>query len=129
MGKIRGLLLIVIGLMTGLVLGKMVLILLPLELLASMLIALVVGTIAIDVFLQLRLRMTKTPLVCPKCAKPTTRVHRTRIDRLLSIIIPNLRRYACSEPVCQWTGLIIVKDDSIRAHSHAHSHSRESISS
>ena len=42
--------------------------------------------------------------VCPHCGHTLYRVHRRRLDRLASLIVP-LHRYRCNE--CGWSGLHI----------------------
>lgn len=44
--------------------------------------------------------------VCPVCASQIKRVHRNRLDRLLSkTLLPGARRYRCVNPTCGWSGL------------------------
>lgn len=44
--------------------------------------------------------------VCPVCESPIRRTHRSMLDRLLSkTILPEARRYSCSNPQCGWSGL------------------------
>lgn len=48
--------------------------------------------------------ISDTP-TCPVCGKHnTTRIHRNRMDRFLSLFLP-LRRYRCLQPKCGWEGL------------------------
>jgi hypothetical protein len=44
---------------------------------------------------------------CPKCGSSLHRIHRTGLDRFLSrSILPDARRYLCSEQKCGWEGLL-----------------------
>ena len=44
---------------------------------------------------------------CPKCDSALHRIHRTRLDRFLSRwILPDARRYLCSNRDCRWEGLL-----------------------
>ena len=44
--------------------------------------------------------------ICPKCGDRIHRVHRTRMDRLINVILrSHLRRYRCSNSDCDWSGL------------------------
>ncbi len=126
MGKIRGTLVFFIGLMSGLILSRLTMITLPVEVLASLWFALIMAAIFIELFMQMRKQMDHEPEKCPKCGRSVTRVHRTKLDRFLSNFIPNLRRYACSDPFCRWTSIVIVNElGEAHSHSRSHSHSRE----
>jgi hypothetical protein len=48
---------------------------------------------------------------CPKCGKPINHIHRNLFERGLSIFIPRLRRYACSDADCDWEGRVIFIND------------------
>lgn len=120
MGKVLGGLLLLVGFLSGLVLDKIIVIPAPVEVLASMAVVLGVGVLFLVVLSQLRQQMINEPQACPKCHKGVTRVHRTSFDRLLSKFVPNLRRYACSDPFCGWTSIVIVREG--RSHSHERSH-------
>ena len=44
---------------------------------------------------------------CPKCGSSLHRIHRTGFDRFLSrSILPDARRYLCSDRECGWKGLL-----------------------
>jgi predicted RNA-binding Zn-ribbon protein involved in translation (DUF1610 family) len=44
--------------------------------------------------------------VCPRCGSSISRVHRSSFDRLLGkTILPNSRRYRCTNKSCGWDGL------------------------
>lgn len=44
---------------------------------------------------------------CPKCGSSLHRIHRSGFDRFLSrSILPDARRYLCSDPECGWEGLL-----------------------
>jgi hypothetical protein len=127
LGKIRGLLLIFTGLITGLILGKLIFISLALEVLLILWGVLAAGALSIALLPYLRSQIIRETHSCPKCKKPITRVRRTTFDRFLGNFIPDLRRYSCSEPFCRWTGLVVVKEEHFHSHSHSHTTSRESI--
>jgi hypothetical protein len=116
MGRVFGLLLILVGLMTGLIIGKLVNNALSIWVLVGLWVLVGSGAISIYAITEMRGRIVKDPQVCPKCGKRITRVHRTPFDRFLSIFISNLQRYSCSEPTCKWEGLVIVRDGHHRAH-------------
>jgi hypothetical protein len=43
---------------------------------------------------------------CPRCGSTIKRVHRSSFDRLLGMtILPNSRRYGCTNRNCNWRGL------------------------
>lgn len=58
---------------------------------------------------RVRWRLLRTPSLasrtCPRCGTPLHRIHRTPPDRLLSVIAAPVRRFACRNPECRWTGL------------------------
>jgi hypothetical protein len=55
---------------------------------------------------RFRLSERWEPTVCPKCSARLHRIHRTRLDRLLShTLLPGARRYECANPACSWNGL------------------------
>ena len=42
---------------------------------------------------------------CPRCGEPIHRIHRTRFDRFLGIVLlPEARRYQCVGEECGWIG-------------------------
>lgn len=44
--------------------------------------------------------------VCPKCGSEIHRIHRSVIDRFLSVtFLPYARRYGCGNRDCNWSGL------------------------
>jgi len=47
-------------------------------------------------------RWTRT--VCPLCGSGLHRIHRRRLDRVISLLIP-VGRFLCKNPECRWTGL------------------------
>lgn len=62
------------------------------------------------VFWRVRYRLSKSDAwsatVCPRCGGPLHRQHRSSLDHLiLWAMLPSGRRYACSNPQCQWSGL------------------------
>jgi hypothetical protein len=42
---------------------------------------------------------------CPRCGGSIERMHRTRMDRLICVVLPQMRRYGCQDPYCGWTRL------------------------
>jgi hypothetical protein len=40
---------------------------------------------------------------CPRCGSQLTRIHRRRVDRVLSMFVP-VRRYQCKNHECAWRG-------------------------
>jgi len=128
MGKILGLLLFLLGLITGLIAGKMVVIPLASSILVILWAGMFVVTLFVAIYLYSRNKLIRETYACPKCTKPITRVRRTVFDRFLGIFIPNLRRCSCSEPFCRWTGLVVDKEEHFRSRSHAHPRSQESLS-
>lgn len=62
------------------------------------------------VVVRMRRRFRNNPenaaTVCPRCASQIRRVHRSTWDRILAnTILPNARRYACTNKRCGWSGL------------------------
>lgn len=60
------------------------------------------------ILLRVRWRLLNTPrptrLKCPRCDGGLYRIHRTGIDRLISLYVP-IRRYRCRADGCGWSGL------------------------
>ena len=44
---------------------------------------------------------------CPQCAEPLIRIHRTAMDRFLSLMAP-VHRYRCYNFNCNWEGVLQV---------------------
>jgi hypothetical protein len=67
---------------------------------------LIVGAVA-AILLRVRWRLLNDPRLtapaCPRCGGPIHRVHRTRLDHLISIYVP-VRRYRCHNEACHWQG-------------------------
>jgi hypothetical protein len=42
---------------------------------------------------------------CLRCGGPIERMHRTRMDRLICVVLPQIRRYGCHDPTCDWSRL------------------------
>ncbi len=64
------------------------------------------------------------PDVCPRCQAPLYRVHRSMVDRLLGFVLRlELRRYRCTDGLCNWTGL------RLRGEHHHHARRRRSEAS
>ncbi len=77
--------------------------------------ALIVGALAIIAW-RMRVRFLRSAYwriaACPRCGSPILRVHRSRLDKVVSaILLPHARRYRCSNAACGWQGL---------RHSHRH---------
>ncbi len=68
---------------------------------------LVLGAL-IAIFMRMRWRVMRDPalaaLRCPKCNGGIHRVHRRRLDHLISFFVP-VRRYRCANDQCRWCGL------------------------
>lgn len=71
--------------------------------------ALIVGML---IFIIWRIRhrfahdSTWTAKVCPKCGQPIVRIHRSRLDRILTwAFFPQGYRYACKNKDCRWSGI------------------------
>lgn len=70
---------------------------------------LIIGAFLI-VFRRIRWRYRHNPqraaTVCPRCGSAIKRRHRSAWDRFLGkTVMPDCRRYLCSNPNCRWTGL------------------------
>jgi hypothetical protein len=44
---------------------------------------------------------------CPLCAEPLLRMHRTSVDRMISMVVP-VHRYRCYNLSCNWEGVLQV---------------------
>ena len=44
-----------------------------------------------------------TPFECPRCGGDVRRIHRTRVDRLVDLVVP-VRRFRCTGDECGWAG-------------------------
>lgn len=48
---------------------------------------------------------------CPKCGSVhIIHIHHTLSDRVLSIFVPRMRRYACLDAECDWEGRVKYTD-------------------
>ena len=76
------------------------------------------------ILLRVRWRLLNTPslaqLKCPRCDGSLYRIHRTGIDRLISLYVP-VRRYRCRADGCRWSGLRIGRGHGGSARRDAHS--------
>lgn len=67
---------------------------------------------AVAILLRTRWRLLNDPKLtaptCPKCGGPVHRIHRTRLDHLISAYVP-VRRYRCHSDACRWQGLRVGK--------------------
>lgn len=61
----------------------------------------------VAIVLRIRWRLLRNPAlstpVCPRCQGPIQRIHRTRLDRIISLYVP-VRRYRCADRECRWQG-------------------------
>jgi hypothetical protein len=78
----------------------------PSDLLGWILIFAAIGAIG----WQARRRYLKSPrfrsMTCPRCGRSLQRVRRTSLDRFLSHrLLPDARRFRCSNADCRWSGL------------------------
>ena len=80
----------------------------PSDVVGAVLIAAAVAAI----LLRLRSRAISDPnltiMRCPKCGGGIHRIHRTAVDRLVSLYVP-VRRYRCESEACRWRGLRVGK--------------------
>lgn len=57
---------------------------------------------------RIRQRILNDPALavvqCPRCGGHIHRIHRSRLDRVISCVVP-VRRYACAAVNCHWKGL------------------------
>lgn len=101
--------LLVIGLVGGLMLGKLLNNPLKIEWLLILGGVLLLAYLAIEISQQFRNSLQREPDVCPKCGAQVKRIHRSTMDRAISVFIPNLRRYACKDSTCKWSALVKAK--------------------
>ena len=70
-------------------------------------VVLVLGA-AVAILLRVRWRIIHNPalaiLRCPQCGGGIRRVHRHKVDHLISPFVP-VRRYHCTNDACRWYGL------------------------
>lgn len=61
--------------------------------------------------LRIRWRLLRSPratdLRCPRCGGAIHRVHRTGMDRMISLFVP-VQRHRCTNRECRWQGLRVV---------------------
>jgi len=66
--------------------------------------------------LRIRWRLRRSPklimLQCPHCGGNIHRVHRTRLDHLISVFVP-VRRYRCANRECGWKGVRVTAPKSL----------------
>lgn len=106
--------LLLIGLLGGLILGKVLNNPLKLEWLVIAGGVLLLAHLMIETFQKTRNNLQSEPTACPKCGAQIKRIHRSTMDRVISVFIPNLRRYACKDSTCKWNALIKAKSGSAR---------------
>lgn len=72
----------------------------------------------VAITLRTRWRLRHNPqyitLKCPRCGSDIHRVHRTRLDHLISAFVP-VRRYRCAKRECGWKGLRVTAPKSLPA--------------
>lgn len=65
---------------------------------------------------RIRWRLRRSPrfivLQCPKCGRDIHRIHRTRLDHVISVFVP-VRRYRCTDRECRWQGLRVTAPKSL----------------
>jgi hypothetical protein len=106
--------LLLIGLTSGLIVGKFTNNPLKIELLVIFGALLLLVYLGVEIFQQTRNGIQPEPAQCPKCGAPIKRMHRSTIDRAIGVFIPNLRRYACKDSTCKWNALVKAKSGRAR---------------
>jgi hypothetical protein len=114
MNYFRSGMLLLIGLVGGLILGKSLNNPIKTEWLVVVGIVLLLVYLTVEIFQQTRNGLQAEPSACPKCGAQIKRIHRSRVDRVISVFVPNLRRYACKDSTCKWSALVKAKHGRVR---------------
>lgn len=76
------------------------------DLVGWLLVVLMVYLVVVRMRRRFRTNPENAATVCPRCSSQIRRVHRSTWDRILAAtILPNARRYACTNKRCGWSGL------------------------